>query len=235
MPSAPLTVERLLPDPDGIVRRHLVVDHPPRTVLATATDIDLADLARADRVMRPLFAIRGAFDGVARRVRRDRGPEIEAAGRLRDLPEEGDWVALGGEPGVEVAFGAVGRFWGPRVEFDRIRADAFADIAPPGRAKIVASLQARPYGAGSALLTYEVRTAATDKSSRKGLLRYWRVTRPFVAWTMSRLLAAVGDRLDGLAVPPEQVGPTAEAGFPRSRIRAEHDVPRGPEREDGCR
>ena len=68
--------------------------------------------------------------------------------RLCDLAAHGDWVLLGEDRPREVAFGAIGRFWGGETVWEQIDAGGFAAFAAPGYAKLACNFSLRPYGAG---------------------------------------------------------------------------------------
>ncbi len=110
--------------------------------------------------------------------------------RLENLADQGEWVGLGREDGVEIAFGAVGQFWGGRTEWRAIAAADFAGFAEPGYAKIGCNLSFRDYG-DRTLVSYEARTVATDAAARAAFLRYWRVVSPFVGVVMRGTLRLV--------------------------------------------
>lgn len=102
-----------------------------------------------------------------------------------------DWVLLGEEPGVEIVVGAVGKFWKPVIEWQRVTAAGFAAFNRPGYAKLAANFSVRPYGAKRSLLSYEARTATTDAASRASFRRYWRIIEPFAGYLMKSALATI--------------------------------------------
>jgi hypothetical protein len=113
---------------------------------------------------------------------------------------EGDplpgWLVLGERPGVELAFGAVGKFWQPNIEWHDVAADEFASYDEPGWGKIVANFAVLPYGTRATLLTYECRTVTTDPASRQKFLRYWTVIRPFVAHILRATVRTIRDNAE---------------------------------------
>ncbi len=48
-----------------------------------------------------------------------------------------------------------------------------------------------PYGAGRSLLTYEARTACTDRAATKRFARYWTLVSPGVGIVMRAALQAI--------------------------------------------
>ena len=93
-----------------------------------------------------------------------RTPLLDAAMWLRGLPREsptrrpsrprdlvlaeGDelpgWVVLGEQPDRELAFGAVGKFWQPNIEWRDVPVEEFASFAEPGGARSPPTSRCRP-------------------------------------------------------------------------------------------
>lgn len=118
------------------------------------------------------------------------------------------WLLLGEREGREVAFGAVGAFWRPTIEWRDVALAEFAGFAVAGYGKIAANFSMRPYGARRSLLTYECRTVTTDPASRRTFARYWWVVRPIVAHIMRATVATIGAQASsGVQTPRERVAP----------------------------
>jgi hypothetical protein len=94
------------------------------------------------------------------------------------------WLILGERPDREIAFGAVGKFWLPVIEWRDVAQAEFSGFAEPGWGKIAANFSVLPYGERSTLLSYECRTVTTDPEARQRFLRYWWLIRPFVGHIM---------------------------------------------------
>jgi len=101
------------------------------------------------------------------------------------------WIILGERSDEEIAFGAVGVFWHPQIEWHDVARDDFAAFSEPGFGKIACNFSARDYGDDATLLSYECRTATTDTASRRAFARYWRVVRPFVGHIMRATVATI--------------------------------------------
>jgi hypothetical protein len=70
-----------------------------------------------------LFALRGLPDRVMALLgKRPTAPAAEAM-RLGDLPVEGEWIRLAEDPGHEIVFGAVGRFWKGPIQWQQSEAE----------------------------------------------------------------------------------------------------------------
>jgi hypothetical protein len=92
----------------------------------------------------------------------------------------------------EIVFGAIGRFWAGETAWLDIDADDFAAFDEPGFARIACNFSLRTYGRAATLVTYEVRTQATDEAARRAFLRYWKPLSPFIGVVMRSQLAVIG-------------------------------------------
>lgn len=152
-----------------------------------------ATTGREVRLLAPLLALRRLPARLLGRpaLGDDRGEPLFTA------LEKGGFVRLAEEPGREIVFGVVGRFWRPagnapvRAVTDR---DRFEHFAEPGYARAAMSFLARREGAGTRLLT-ETRIAATDAAARRRFRLYWRLVRPGSGAIRRSWLAAVRRRL----------------------------------------
>lgn len=113
--------------------------------------------------------------------------------KLADLQRR--FVTLAEEPGREIVFGAIGRFWKPRGGLRRVAPDAFMAFTEPGYAKaaMIFLVQQAPQGA---LVSTETRVVATDEASRDSFLRYWRIIGPFSGLIRTRTLALLKSRAE---------------------------------------
>lgn len=142
--------------------------------------------------MRLLIAGRTLPDTAARLLLRQAArPHAPASGSLRELPDRGLWVRLAEQPGQEFVFGAVGRFWGARIDWRKTQSEEFVQFTDRGWGAIAASVYAEPTDDKRSVLLYEVRTGATDPISGLRFRRYWRFAKPGVWLILGRLLAAI--------------------------------------------
>lgn len=164
---------------------HRVVNAPPSVTYSAARHQDL--LSIHSRLAGTAMWVRGLPDRLQRRL------PLRVPTRLTfdDLVARGRWVLLGENPGREVVFGVVGRFWTPKVRWEYISAEEFAGYHEPNRGKIAVALSVRAYGNGRSLLTYEVRMVLTDPRARRWFGWYWRTVRPFVTLVMRATLGAI--------------------------------------------
>ena len=82
---------------------------------------------------------------------------------------------LGEDEPRELVVGAIGRFWGPGVEWLDIEPTEFAAFDRPGYGKIAWGFTVLPYGKGRSILVDECRTRVTDPVSRERFRRYWKL------------------------------------------------------------
>ena len=191
-PKRWLRLDKHMPDWDATRIERRVIDATPENVYDAALNTDFVDAVRHSRGVQVLFAMRALAERVATAVRR-RPPIRAAAATLRvgALPLRGEWVTLGQDWPNEIAFGAIGRFWAGETKWLISDASVFGSFEQPGFAKIACHFAFRRLGDGRTLVTYEARTKATDATSRRAFLRYWRLVSPFVGLVMRSMLATI--------------------------------------------
>lgn len=182
-PATPLLIETAVPQPDAVLAVHAVVHADPASTFAAARSLDFLT------VRTPLLLAAMWVRGLPSRLR---GTSAAPAKRLTVAQGTGlpGWLLLGEKVDEEIAFGAVGTFWQPAIQWHDVPRDQFAAFGEPGWGKIAANFSVAPYGT-STLLTYECRTVTTDPVSRRRFLRYWWVIRPFVGHIMRATVATV--------------------------------------------
>jgi hypothetical protein len=196
-----LSLDDLMPAFDATRIEHRVIDAPPAAVYEAVLHADLVEAVRRNLVVTGLFAARAAAERVASALRRAPAtePPDMATMRLGDLSDHGEWVRLADDAPHELAFGAIGRFWGGETSWLQIDAAEFASFDTPGFAKIAAGISLRPYGRQRTLVSYEARTRATDDAARRSFLRYWSLVSPGVGIVMRAALALIADEARGTA------------------------------------
>src|SRR5262245_5502860 len=172
----------MLPRFDVSIAAHAIVRADPAATFSAARSLDFLS------VRTPLLTAAMWARGVPARITGHAPPPPPRLVLAEGDPLPG-WAVLGEVPGRELAFGAVGRFWQPPIEWPRVAPADFAAFGEPGWGKIGCNFHVVAYGARASLLTYECRTATTDAASRHRFLRYWRVIRPFVGHIMRATVA----------------------------------------------
>nr|BBX79564.1 hypothetical protein MFLOJ_33510 [Mycobacterium florentinum] len=179
-----MVIEASVPAFDAMLVEHAVVAADVPATFRAARSLDLLS------VRTPLLAVSMWLRGLPERLRGKAAPPPP-----RLLVAEGvglpGWLLLGERPDREIAFGAVGKFWQPVIEWRDVALADFAAFAEPGWGKIAANFSVARYGESHTLLSYQCRTATTDVESRRRFLRYWWLIRPFVAHIMRATLKTI--------------------------------------------
>jgi hypothetical protein len=190
-----MLIESALPTYDAVISEHLVVSADPAATYTAARTLDLLT------VRTPLLTLSMWLRLLPARWSGRTVPEPPRL-VIEELALPG-WVVLGLQPNREVAFGAVGRFWTPVIEWRTVARADFEDFAEPGWGKIAANLSVLPYGESASLVSYECRTRTTDPESRRKFLRYWWLVRPFVAHILRATLRQVKANAEASAAPAQ--------------------------------
>jgi hypothetical protein len=88
------------------------------------------------------------------------------------------FTLLGEEPGREIVFGTIGRFWNIRSGFQELVApEDFFAFDRPDYGRAVMNFRVDPAGAegGAVRLSTETRIFIPDEAARRKFARYWRV------------------------------------------------------------
>ncbi len=209
----PMLLDELMPEDEQHEVHDVWLDATP----ADAYRALAAVTTREIRLLGPLMALRQLPAFLSGRARPLVGPPPGACsvgppsgGRtdrgvtVMNALERGGFVRLAEDPGREVVFGVVGRFWrltGNILRLpsgsDREGFTAFAEpsSAKPGYAKAAMSLLVRAEGRGSRLIT-ETRIHTTDPAAARNFRRYWRLVRPGSGLIRRSWLAAVRRRVE---------------------------------------
>lgn len=179
-----MVTEAVMPDFDARITEHAVVAADPAATFAAARNLDFLT------VRTPLLVAAMWIRGLPERLRgrSPAAPPHLVLGQGMGVP---GWLLLGERPDREIAFGAVGKFWQPTIEWRDIPETEFRSFSEPGWGKIAANFTVMPHGEGSTLLSYECRTVTTDAESRRKFLRYWWLIRPFVGHILRATLATI--------------------------------------------
>ncbi|NGP04825.1 hypothetical protein G6038_04860 [Rhodococcus sp. 14C212] len=159
---------------------HVAVEADVSATFRAAHDLDFLS------VRTPLLTSAFFVRSLPARLARKPSPRLPELRMFADPSSAGlpGWLVLGEVPPREIAFGAVGKFWQTDIEWRDVPLDRFAAFDEPGWGKIGCHFLIRPNGSGRSVLSYECRTATTDPQSRRKMLRYWWLIRPFVGHIM---------------------------------------------------
>ena len=127
-----------------------------------------------------------ALRGYSRRSRRGRA---ERGGTLPESLARFGFTPLGQDPGRELVFGLVGRFWRPKGDLCTVPAADFANFREPGFAKAAWNLLLEDDAPGVSRLSTETRVQCLGDAARRRFLLYWRVVEPFsglIRWSLLR-------------------------------------------------
>jgi hypothetical protein len=186
-------IERFLPTYDIVITERVVVEADAELTFRAARELDFLT------VHSPLIAASMFLRGLPAKLRGHTShapPELRFADGSECLP---GWLFLGEVPGRETAFGAVGKFWKADIEWRDVPVGQFADFHEPGWGKIACHFLVHPAGPGRAILAYECRTATTDPSARRMMLRYWWLIRPFVRHIVRATLRTICSNVETAA------------------------------------
>ena len=197
MSESPLIVDQLLPDHDAMIAKHLLVSADVHTTFEAARYLDF--LTVHDPLVDSAFWLRG----LPARLRRE-APSSDTPPKLVLGSGEGleGWLVLGVEPNREVAFGAIGKFWQPNIEWRDVPLDQFTSFSEAGYGKIAACFVALPYGDRRTILSYDCRVGTTDAGSRAKFLRYWELVKPVVGHVLNATLRTIRDNAERSAALP---------------------------------
>lgn len=187
-----MILDEVQPTWDGRRVESRLVRAPIGLVYRAVVETDFLDAVRSSRAVRVLFAIRTWIERLISALTGRKAVPMPAPAvlKLLDIPRHGEWVKLGEDPPREIAFGAIGRFWGGETVWQAINAEDFAHFSCPANARIGCHILLDSQD-GSTRVTYEARTSATDPAARRGFLRYWRFVSPMVGVVMRSTLSVI--------------------------------------------
>ena len=123
--------------------------------------------------------------------RRSRRAGVERRGGLPESLARFGFTPLGEEPGRELVFGLVGRFWRLKGDLRTVSATDFAGFREPGVAKAAWNLLVEEEAPGVTRLSTETRVLCLGDPARRRFLLYWRVVEPFSGLIRRSLLRGV--------------------------------------------
>jgi hypothetical protein len=173
-----LLLDRWLPEFD-VSKRHTISIRAPR-------DRVFEELLRYEFKRSLGTRVLMALRGYGRRARRAR------VGRIATLPESlarFGFTPLDEDPGRELVFGLVGRFWRPKGDLCTVSVADFGSFQEPGFAKAAWNLLVEEDGPGVVRLSTETRVLCLGDAARRKFLLYWRLIEPFsglIRWSLLR-------------------------------------------------
>jgi hypothetical protein len=129
---------------------------------------------------------------------------------------------LGESSREEIVIGAIGKFWLPARELERVPGASFSGFAAPGFGKLALALRVAPREFGGTWITMELRGQGTDAVAEKHMQRAWhvigRLASALCEDVLQRLAADLGPlvedenlRLPGDALMQEALYQTTQA------------------------
>lgn len=185
-----MLLDRRLPEFD-VSKRHAIRIRAPREQVFEAL---LRYDFKSSLSTRVLMALRGYG-------RRARHARAEHAARLPESLARFGFTALDEDPGRELVFGLVGRFWRPKGDLRTVSAADFAGFREPGFAKAAWNLLVEEDGPGVVRLSTETRVFCLGDAARRRFLLYWRVVEPFsgvIRWSLLRGVRRAAEAGSGL-------------------------------------
>ncbi|ONI81303.1 hypothetical protein ALI144C_22555 [Actinosynnema sp. ALI-1.44] len=170
-----------VPLPLGTERHELHIRQSPESVWTALTTLSPGELS----TVRLLMGVRTLL------ARPGTGFTAEAPSILDTMADRG-WFELANEPHRHVVLGSISQFWRLRPEEWRRKCtpEQFRDYDEPGFAKSASVFELIPTANGTLLRT-ETRVTAATAATRRKMLTYWRLIRPFSGAIRRVMLRAV--------------------------------------------
>jgi hypothetical protein len=162
-------IQRYLPRPRHVELHRITVAAPPDAAWQAVRHFDGATIPWV-RLVFDLRELPGRLLG--QRLAEDRRLGVDQV-----VDRGRDFILLEERVGEEVVVGAIGQFWHLQIPYADVAIDDFADFDAPGWGKVGWALRVEPWGTGS-VVTFELRTDATDDESWHRQERYFRVIGP---------------------------------------------------------
>ena len=134
-----MLIEAAVPTFDAMIAEHVVVAADPSTTFQAARALDLLT------VRTPLLVASMWMRGLPERLSGKASPPPPRFVMSEQIALPG-WSALGEQPNREIAFGAVGKFWRPVIEWRDIAPADFGGFGEPGWGRSPRTSRWRPTG-----------------------------------------------------------------------------------------
>lgn len=124
-------IDTYLPVYDVVLTEHRTVEADVSTVFRAARDLDFL------RIRTPVLTASLFVRGLPARLSGKPSPELPDLRLFAEPTSSGlpGWLVLGQVPDREIAFGAVGKFWQPDIEWRDVPLDRFAAFDESGWAR----------------------------------------------------------------------------------------------------
>ncbi len=187
-------IQHHFPHPKHVELDRIFVAAPPDAAWQAARHFDGATIPW----VRLLFDIRGLpARAVGRKPDEDRRIGVDQV-----IDAGKGFMVVDERPGEEVVVGAVGRFWHMDIPFAEVAPRDFASFDEEGWGKVAWAIRVEPYGPGS-LITFELRTTATDEKSWRRQRRYFRVIGPASQLIRAAVLSHLEAGLGAMGAPSD--------------------------------
>lgn len=188
-------IQRHLPNPRMVEINRIWVKAPPDAAWQAARHFDGASIPW----IRWLFGLREI-------PRRLIGRPPAVTDRRLGVDQVADsgkgFLILEEEPGREVVVGSVGRFWHSDIPYADVTSRTFASFSTPGWGKLAWSIRVEPAPTGS-IVTFELRTTATDENSWTYLDRYFHLIGPASRLIRASVMSQLEAQLRRAALPSD--------------------------------
>jgi hypothetical protein len=182
-----MLIDDFMPTYDFSEKHETIVRASAGTVYAALCSFDFNESA----VIRWLFHLRG----LAAKNSCDATTQILT---LRDMTQFG-FVILGEKPNEEILFGLVGKFWKPKGDLQRVKAEDFLGFDKSGYAKTTWNFTLMKLASREICLTTETRVRCTDEASRRSFSFYWTFIKPFSGWIRQEALRLAKQKAEAVS------------------------------------
>lgn len=169
--------EELMPSFDRSDELAVSIDARAADVWLALLETDLIEVGTQHKLTGVLGAVRMLPELALGLVHGDTPDQMPESMKLGDLGDHvasgGAWSKLGERVGSELAFGLVGKFWKPVIEYRDVAAPDFFEFDEEGFAKTIYAFRIVPTGENSSDLIAVMRTKAYGEDARKWFRRYW--------------------------------------------------------------
>ena len=177
-----MLIDEFLPTYHAVERHQIDIHAPVGTAYAAVRALDLND----SPIIRWLFALRELPALLFSRHKRAERRDLTLDGLMKD-----GFILLGERPQQELLLGAVGRFWTPSGDPQRLDIEGFRSFERPGYAKVAWNFSVSEHADDITRLATETRTYCLDAGSRRRFRVYWLFIGPFSGLIRKEILRTI--------------------------------------------